>query len=334
MGAERLHIAVGVIYNDARDRILLARRPAHSDHGGLWEFPGGKRDPGESIDAALRRELYEELGLIVERAAPLLVIDHDYPGQAVKLDVWEVNGWHGEAAGKEGQQVEWVPVSELSRRRFPAANRAIISAVRLPPLHVITPDLADYGEDFFVLARRLLNAGLRMLQFRSNRMHGDRRARVVARLVCLCEEFDCLLVLNDTPGAAAQSGAGGVHLNSARLLQVNERPLDSRYTVGASCHNRMELMQAASLGLDYVLLGPVRHTDTHQDAVVLGWEDFAALARSTPLPVYALGGMQPVHMKPARSMGARGLAMISGIWAAADPVAAVGYCQQQGVNAS
>lgn len=331
---DRLHIAVGVIYNDARDKVLLAKRPAHVGHGGLWEFPGGKRKPGESIDAALRRELYEELDLVVERALPLLVIDHDYPGRAVTLNVWEIEDWHGRVIGKEGQHVEWVPIRDLDRREFPAANRAIVSAVTLPPLYVITPDLSEYGGDFFDLAGRLLSAGVRVLQFRSTRIDPDLRARVTARLADLCEGSDCLLLLNDTPGAAVQSGTGGVHLNSARLLQANERPLDSNYVVGASCHNRTELIQASTLKLDYVLLGPVRHTASHADADTLGWERFEALARSSSLPVYALGGMRPADMKPARAMGARGLAMISGIWMATDPEAAVRSCQWAGISAS
>jgi 8-oxo-dGTP diphosphatase len=329
-----LHIAVGVIYNDTRDRVLLAKRPAHADHGGLWEFPGGKRNPGEDIGAALRRELYEELNLVVHQASPLLVVDHEYSDRAVKLDVWEVTGWGGQVMGKEGQQIEWVSIRDLGRRKFPAANRAIVSAVTMPPLYVITPDLSDYGDDFFLFVSRLLRAGMRALQFRSTRTDAELRARVATRLARLCDEFDCLLMLNDTPGAAVQSGAGGVHLNSARLLQMNERPLDSRHLVGASCHNRTELMQAGSLRLDYALLGPVSNTVSHEDADILGWERFEALARSSPLPVYALGGMRPADMTLARAKGARGLAMISGIWSAADPEAAVSSCLWSEVSAS
>lgn len=314
--------------------MLLAKRLARSDHGGLWEFPGGKRNPGESIDAALRRELYEELDLVVEQASPLLVIDHDYPDHAVTLDVWEVYGWRGRVRGKEGQQVEWVPIHELWQRTFPAANRAIVAAVTMPPLYVITPDLIDYGEDFFLLARRLLCAGVKVLQFRSTLINADLRDSVASRLAGLCEEFDCLLLLNDTPGASVRSGAGGVHLNSARLLQLNERPLDSNYLVGASCHNRTELMQAGNLRLDYVLLGPVHRTTSHEDSDILGWKRFEALARSSPLPVYALGGMRPADMTQARSRGARGLAMISGIWSAAHPESAVASCLWSEVSVS
>lgn len=320
---KRLRIAVGVIYNGTRDKVLLAKRHAHSDHGGLWEFPGGKCNPGESIESALRRELYEELDLVVERASPLMIIDHDYPNHAVTLDVWEVNDWHGKVIGKEGQHIEWTPIHELGRRKFPAANQAIVSAVMLPSLYVITPDLREYGEDFFVLTERLLCAGLKVLQFRATRIRADTRARVAASLASLCRDSDCLLLLNDTPGMAVQSGAGGVHLNSARLLQMNQRPLDSTHVVGASCHNRTELMQASTLRMDYVLLGPVRHTASHADAITLGWKKFEALARSTPLPVYALGGMRPDDMNLARAAGARGLAMIGGIWSAPDPGAAV-----------
>ncbi len=122
----RIHVAAGVILN-ASNEVLLALRPLHKHQGGLWEFPGGKVEVGESVQAALARELHEELNLTVEHAEPFLITEHDYGDKHVVLDVWVVRGFSGEAHGKEGQSLRWVPVQELGNYRFPQANEVIVS---------------------------------------------------------------------------------------------------------------------------------------------------------------------------------------------------------------
>lgn len=129
MPDERLHIAVGVIFNSARDKVLISRRQEHVHQGGLWEFPGGKCQSGEDIRNALLRELQEELGLYVDRAQPFLQVEHDYQKHRVKLDVWCVYQWHGNLSGKEGQLIEWVDISLLNERQFPEANSIIIESL-------------------------------------------------------------------------------------------------------------------------------------------------------------------------------------------------------------
>jgi 8-oxo-dGTP diphosphatase len=131
MSDERLHIAVGVIFNQQKDKVLIARRPDNVHQGGLWEFPGGKCHADEDVVTALKRELLEELNLMVDKCQPLISINHDYPKQQVKLDAWSVLDWHGDIYGKEGQTIEWVAVSRLSQRQFPSANKKIIDLVQL-----------------------------------------------------------------------------------------------------------------------------------------------------------------------------------------------------------
>ena len=127
--SERLHIAVGVILNETGDKVLIAKRPDNVHQGGLWEFPGGKVHSNETVQEALKRELQEELNLIVENATPLICINHDYYDLKVKLDVWTVDCWSGEVRGNEGQIVEWILVSELKEREFPDANVGIVKAI-------------------------------------------------------------------------------------------------------------------------------------------------------------------------------------------------------------
>jgi 8-oxo-dGTP diphosphatase len=123
-----IHVAAGVIVA-AGGQILIARRPESAHQGGLWEFPGGKVEAGESVEAALARELQEELAIVVTACAPLLEVHHNYPDKSVLLDVWLVTAFTGEPHGNEGQPVRWVDVAALNNYTFPAANAPIVAAV-------------------------------------------------------------------------------------------------------------------------------------------------------------------------------------------------------------
>jgi 8-oxo-dGTP diphosphatase len=124
-----IHVAAGIILN-AAGQVLLALRPSHKHQGGLWEFPGGKVEPGESVQVALRRELHEELNLEVGDCSPFVLIDHDYGDKQVRLDVWLVTSHRGAVHGKEEQQIAWVAIEELGNYRFPAANQGIVVALQ------------------------------------------------------------------------------------------------------------------------------------------------------------------------------------------------------------
>ena len=126
---DRLHVAVGVITDD-RGRVLISRRAEDSHQGGLWEFPGGKVEPGESLADALARELREELDIEVRRSEPLIEIRHDYSDKAVLLDVHVVRDFGGNPSGLENQPLAWVSLENLRDYQFPAANKPIISAVQ------------------------------------------------------------------------------------------------------------------------------------------------------------------------------------------------------------
>jgi 8-oxo-dGTP diphosphatase len=124
-----LHVAVGVIL-DHRQQILIALRPQNTHQGGLWEFPGGKVEAGETVQQALNRELFEELGLTVDVCSPLIEVQHQYSEKSVFLDVWWVERFSGEPSGKEGQPFKWVSADALSTYTFPDANQQIVAAVQ------------------------------------------------------------------------------------------------------------------------------------------------------------------------------------------------------------
>ncbi len=120
-----IRVVAAVLYDSAQ-RVLLSQRPAGKTLAGLWEFPGGKLEPGESPEAALRRELYEELGIRVRSCRPLMQLQHEYPERHVELLVWTIEHFDGEARGLEGQALRWVSVQELPTVALLPADLPII----------------------------------------------------------------------------------------------------------------------------------------------------------------------------------------------------------------
>ena len=129
MDKKRIWVAVGVVENTA-GQVFICRRSDGQHQAGKWEFPGGKVEAGETMPAALARELAEEIGIEVQQSEPLLQIEHDYPDKSVLLDVWRVTDFQGEPHGREGQSLVWVSPGEMGQFAFPAADAPIIAALR------------------------------------------------------------------------------------------------------------------------------------------------------------------------------------------------------------
>jgi len=132
-GARAVDVVVGLI-GDANGRWLVNCRPPGAPLAGSWEFPGGKKEPGEAPFAALKRELDEELGIEVLEAEPVIVLEHDYPDKRVVLDVWQVLRYRGEITAREGQPLRWVTVAECRQIELLEADWPIVE--RLPLLAV------------------------------------------------------------------------------------------------------------------------------------------------------------------------------------------------------
>lgn len=127
-----IHVAAAVI-EDGLGHIFLAKRPDDKHQGGLWEFPGGKVEQGESAQTALMRELEEELGIKVIHSQALIQVPYHYVDKSVFLDVFRVTAFSGSPWGKEGQETRWVAINQLSGYAFPAANQPIVNAVLAIP---------------------------------------------------------------------------------------------------------------------------------------------------------------------------------------------------------
>jgi 8-oxo-dGTP diphosphatase len=126
---EALDVIVGIVC-DAAARILIAQRPDGKHMAGLWEFPGGKLEASEPPLEGLRRELREELGIVVDTAEPFLEHTHRYPERTVRLDIWWVLAYDGEVSPREGQRLRWVDSDELAVAALLPADAPIVSAIR------------------------------------------------------------------------------------------------------------------------------------------------------------------------------------------------------------
>lgn len=125
MNKKHVQVAVGVIENKGGD-ILIAKRGGNQHLAGLWEFPGGKIENGESADSALERELYEEIGIHIQSAQFIFDVPFEYAEKKVTLHIFLVRKFTGDAHGNEGQKIKWVAKSELDQFEFPEANKPIL----------------------------------------------------------------------------------------------------------------------------------------------------------------------------------------------------------------
>lgn len=308
---DTVHVAVAVIA-DPQGRILLAKRHADAHQGGLWEFPGGKVEPGEALGDALVRECREELGIDIKGHRPLIRIGHDYGDRRVLLDVHRVGGYAGEPHGMEGQPLAWAAPTELGDYPMPAADRPIVNAICLPDLYAITPRVVGDRFVFLDQLRDTLERGVGLVQFRVA-VSTDNRERLAEQALELCSAFGAGLLINEDIELARRVGAHGVHLKSTQLQELGERPSGLAWVAG-SCHHADDLARLAELGGDFAVLSPVKRTASHPDASPLGWQAFQSLVAQATFPVYGLGGLDASDLPDAWQAGAQGIAAITGLW--------------------
>lgn len=319
-----IHVAVAILQRKNEDghlQFLLASRPLGKSWAGWWEFPGGKIEEGESPEHALTRELAEELGIKPIITQQWLTRQYDYPAlsqngyeapsKTVLLHFYFVSAWQGEISAQEGQQLSWQTPENITVAPILPANAPIMHALALPPVYAIS-NIAEMGEKPYLDAlQAALNKGLRLVQIREKHLSKDEFIRIAEQIVALSKPHDATVLISQDIALARNLGAHGVHLPSQDLLMLKTKP--AGLIVAASCHNVAELTQAEMLCLDFVVLSPVKSTQSHPEIDAMGWQAFADMAKKTTLPVYALGGMSLTDLPIALSYGARGIAYQRGI---------------------
>ena len=316
-------VAVAVLLR-SDGSFLLSSRPTGKPYAGYWEFPGGKIEPGESVRDALRRELIEELNVVIDTCYPWFTFVMVYQHATVRLHTWRVTAWHdadaGGMHGREGQQFAWqTSVETIDVTPTLPGCVPIFRALSLPTRYLVTCT-GECGIDTILRRLRALPAddasnttldkafGKVMVQIREKGLDALARATFAREVLAIGRARGFRVLINGDAALAQTIGAAGVHLSSAELAVLDERPPFD--WVGASVHSRAELERAVRLRCDFVVLGAVRDTPSHPDAAPLTWPGFAAAVQDTPIPVYAIGGMTPADLPEAISHGAHGIAMM------------------------
>ena len=346
-----VHVAVGVICRSSENQcfqqsyqqnsmqhpqVFIAKRPDHAHQGGLWEFPGGKVESGETVVDALARELKEEIGIriVKDSCQPLIQIVHHYPAnpdkpnsqaKTVFLDVWVVNDFQGllEAGkGAEGQPVKWQSIDSLQEEDFPAANRPIIHALQLPNQQMITDSAEDVQGYIQKITQAITQHSVRLLQLRAKHFSQERYLFLVQSVKRLSRQYGVKVQLN-APFEWVKDELDewtGLHLDGRqrdRFFSQAEtvcRPIPKSILLSTSCHNAQELDQAKALDVDFINVSPIKLTKAYQQQDVLGWQGFQALIRGANRPVYALGGLELEDVLMAKRHGAQGIALQSAFW--------------------
>ncbi|MCW8900653.1 MAG: Nudix family hydrolase [Gammaproteobacteria bacterium] len=313
---KKVHVAVAVIKNQ-HGQIFIAKRPKDSHQGGLWEFPGGKVENNETVLAALKRELVEEVGISLVHASSLIRIHHDYTDKSVLLDVWCVDNFAGKAFGKEGQKTCWVNVDDLAAYDFPDANLPIIKALNLPDRYMITGKF-DSEAELLSRIQSGLEQGIKLIQFRAPGLDEDVYFNYAEKIYSACQEKKSKLFLNTSYEKFRKFYAAkfshGLHLNSEEIALYTSENKDEELLTSTSIHNYDELLMAEEKNIDFAVLSPVNKTLSHPDSVPIGWEYFKELTDKTNMPVFALGGMTEKDIIIAKEHGGHGIASIGAFW--------------------
>ncbi|OQK15249.1 hypothetical protein AU255_19010 [Methyloprofundus sedimenti] len=302
----KIDVAIGVV-RDRAGRVLISKRKSDTHQGGLWEFPGGKIEQSENDEQALNRELFEELNIRVINSSPLIKINFSYPDLIVQLHVREVYGFDGEVFGREGQRFKWVALHELSDYEFPAANKPILTAIKLEQHYAIIG--GNNTREILLELDNVWKQGVGLIQIRAKELCAADAEEALEVVRGKCKELNMTYLINSQMPVKRYLDEG-VHLTSADLKLLNQRPQSSGY-VAASCHNLQELYKAEQMALDFAVLSPVMPTSSHPEAKALGWQQFKEWVTKVNIPVFALGGISRQDFKKALACGAQGVSGIS-----------------------
>lgn len=307
-------VAVGILIQPD-GRFLLGSRPEGKPFAGFWEFPGGKLEAGETALDALKRELHEEMGIVVTAATPWLTQSFTYPHATVRLHFFRVTGWQGELQAREGQSFAWQANRTLCVSPILPANGPIMRGLQLPATLALS-NVAGLGlEQWQNRWQTALANGLQWLILREPQLSANEYGDLAQSVIALAHRHGAKVLLHTHAELARDLRADGVHLPARSAAQFTQRPRGLDW-VGASAHNPAELTQAQRIGVDYAMVGHVQATASHPEQAPLGWAGFAQLAgQGWPFPLYAIGGLHAADVSIAQQYGAHGIAWLSGAWA-------------------
>lgn len=306
-------VAVGVLVR-ADGAVLLADRPAGKPYAGYWEFPGGKIEPGESVEQALARELAEELGVQVRGSLPWTVIEYDYPHAYVRLHFRRIFDWDGAPRSVEGQRLHFHrPGATPPAPLLPAAV-APLRWIQLPTIMARRASDAGDAAAAMTWLQDALGRGVRQVLWHEPQLPAAERVAAWRAACAQAQGYGARLFAqwDSAQSAMPPPAGGGIYLPAAQLRDQTQAPVAD--WLGAGVQSAADLARAAALGCDFAVWesdGAV--AGSHNDAAAV-----AALA--SPLPLYVSARLALPELHAARRAGAHGLLVLHDPAHAAPPL--------------
>lgn len=291
---------IGIIFN--ANKVLLTQRQNHQFMAGFWEFAGGKiKDLEKPIDA-LKREMREELAIEVKATKYLKKISYKYSKKTVNLEVFMITEYSGDIIGVEGQNIKWVDIYEVKKYQILPTVLPLLNNIILPKIYWITPD-QHYCNEWMLKFEQQIKNKVRLIQLRSKE---DLDIDFVKNIYQKCQKNNIKLLLN-IPNFS--NDCDGYHLTSKQLMQTQS--IDNTKIIAASTHNLEQIQFAEKLGIDFVVLSPIKITSSHSDITPIGFDKAGYFVKNVNIPVYFLGGMNSCDLELAKKHYAQGVAGIT-----------------------
>lgn len=295
-----IRVVVAIIQDEA-GKILITQRMADRIQPNLWEFPGGKITLYETGLQALKREVFEEVDIKIEKAMPFMQIYHNYHDYSVWLDIWQVENYNGTPSGKEGQNIAWVKLEQISSYNFLAANKFIFKALKLPNFYLKLKNFYKV-EDYLKNLKKAKAEGFELVELSGANLAPKDYASLLKQSFELAENLGLKIVLaGDVDIIAKYTSAYAYSLNAKDINKQNTDKFDAGKLISVWCKNLEEVKNAEELGADFIILNPIL-----EGAGALGWNGFQGIANATNLPIYAAGGVDASMFARVRALGGIG----------------------------
>ena len=183
----------------------------------------------------------------------------------------------------------------------------------LPDTYAIT-NAYEYSGNFLHKVEQKLNNGLGLIQVREKAISKNAFIELTKEIIQMAGNFNAKVMINSDINLAYKLNADGVHLNSLLLHSLSEIPKD--LIISASCHSAYDIEKAIRMDVSFVVLSPVKKTQSHPNTTPIGWDDFSKITQNYSIPIYALGGMKQDDIENAFNAGAIGIASQRAIWEA------------------
>lgn len=302
-----IKVVVGVLHNK-NGQFLIAKRQNHQFMGEFWEFPGGKIEPGESAESAIKRELKEELNIDIKALSYHRTIFHTYPDRKIELNVYCINKYNNTPIGAEGQTIVWKKAHELKPYKLLPTMKTLITSIKLPNKYWITPSSNHQSKAWMKKFEEKLTKDIKLIQLRSkNKLDSG----FIAEIYHECQQHNLKLLLNTIDKTFKESFCDGWHLTTNEMFEYTHRPCSENKLLGVSTHNIDEAMTAQKMGADFIVISPIQPTATHPNTKALGWENAKKVTNKITIPVYFLGGMTLKDLDKTLKFGAQGIAGVS-----------------------